>query len=641
MNTEVFQCQWSIQSYGFPGGSYPETGKFLSLALKRANNNAEPHALVLSDHQPYLDGKESLRQPYDPNSFLAESVERSTDPVIRVAFILPVLSGYVARSDFVQRRLTGSEAAQTVRGFLHPLQQISAPAHDEQRLDALLESSIAGVLLRNGVKNFDLLQDELSNRLTFPWLVEKPIARKRLVWVGGRYAVSESENAWDAAFALGISLIIVDDHGHWLEDDSGPYAYFREQFVAMDITGDDGFVDRLLTTVRKLQETKKIDGIMATTDARLAKVAKVSEILGLPTSPVLAYEQSTNKAKVRLLEEDTGGAIVFSDFEQFQQRLQGEGLPEDIVYPLIVKPCLGWASECVTKVTNEKELIEAARKASNRHGSGRLRQPAFMIEKYVDGPEFDANFVLQDGKVAFFEVIDNFPSDADLPGSTSQANFLQGENVSPSILPERERDIIRNSIHRTILKLGFTWGVFHCEGRVVNSSMHYTSTAQGGGDLVPKDNITGTPYVFLHEINARTPGYMYCAASQLNYGVDFYALQQLFSVGDLDRFSNLVHQFRNGPQWHMAYVNFLPDKDGIMKTPDTIQQLLDNHRDVRDSIVASHTVILGGQRVYGATSSELLFLAWVLVVSRVSWADSLRLARNVREKFTYELETGE
>lgn len=159
MNTEVFQCQWSMQSYGFPGGSYLETGKFLSLALKRANNNSEPHALVLSDNQPYLDGKESLRQPYDPNSFLAESVERSTDPVIRVTFILPVLSGYVARSDFVQRRLTGSEAAQTVRGFLHPLQQINAPAHDEQRLDVLLESSIAGVLLKNGVKNFDLLPE--------------------------------------------------------------------------------------------------------------------------------------------------------------------------------------------------------------------------------------------------------------------------------------------------------------------------------------------------------------------------------------------------------------------------------------------------------------------------------------------------
>jgi hypothetical protein len=169
--------------------------------------------------------------------------------------------------------------------------------------------------------------------------------------------------------------------------------------------------------------------------------------------------------------------------------------------------------------------------------------------------------------------------------------------------------------------------------------MHYASTAQGGGDLLSKDKTTGTPSVFLHEINARTPGYMYCAASQLNHGVDFYALQQLFSVGDFERFSNLVHEFRNGPQWHMAYVNFLPENDGVMKTPDTIQQLLDNHSNVRDLIVASHTVILGGQRVYGATSSELLFLAWVLVVSRVSWADSLRLARIVREKFTYELET--
>lgn len=36
-----------------------------------------------------------------------------------------------------------------------------------------------------------------------------------------------------------------------------------------------------------------------------------------------------------------------------------------------------------------------------------------MIEPYIDGPEVDANLVLLDGEVIFFEVTDDFPKPGD------------------------------------------------------------------------------------------------------------------------------------------------------------------------------------------------------------------------------------
>ncbi|KAF4998417.1 hypothetical protein FDECE_11791 [Fusarium decemcellulare] len=646
-NTDTFDCQWSIRPYT-KASSGPEIGKALCLVLSRASEDASAASPLRIRQRVWPDADEGkrLRQSFDFETFLVESLaaQETDEPHIRCAFVLPTVSGYVVRSDFMQRRFTGSDHAKAVCGFVDPLQFVKAVNLAKERdLRNLLESAVAGLLLHNTdcpAGDFSGLLDELDNRITFPWLSERCIQPARVVWVGGRYAVSESDRIWDAAYALGISLIIVDEPGNWMEDDSGPHAYYREAFVPMDMTADDGFVDRLLQTVRNLQKTMKIDGIQALTDARLAKGAKVSEILGLPTSPSSSFELSTDKGKVLTMEAEEGQVCVYSDFDDFQQRFQRDGLPKALEYPLVVKPCLGWASECVIKVANEEQLIEAASKASARHGVGPLQKPSFMIERYADGPEYDATFVLRDGEVLFLDVVDDFPSSADLPGAASEGDFMETENLAPTALPEKEVDIIRDSIRRSILRLGFTSGVFNCEGRIVNSSMRYSLVDQGVGDLetVTQSQAGKEPSVFLHEINARVPAYNCTTAAHLTYGVDFYAQTLLFSIGHMDRYSSLARQFRNGPQWHLTFVHFIPERAGVMKTPDAILQLVESLGDLKSAVVATHTVVKGGQKVREATSSEPTFIGWIQVVSKVSRAECLRLAREIRSRFEYELE---
>ncbi|KPM41682.1 hypothetical protein AK830_g4872 [Neonectria ditissima] len=645
-SNETFDCQWSIRPYTKPS-SGPEIGKALCLVLSRANQDAPATSPLRIRRRVFPDADEGkrLRQSLDFETFLVESlVAHEAEPHTRCAFVLPTTSGYVVRSDFMQRRFTGSDQAKAVCGFVDPLQFVKAAVlGKEWDLRKLLESAVAGLLLHNSdspVGDFGDLLDELDDRITFPWLTERSIQSARVVWVGGRYAVTESARIWDAAYALGISLVIIDEPGNWMEDDSGPHAYYREAFVPMDMTADDGFVDRLLQTVRELQKSMKIDGIQALTDARLAKGAKVSEILRLPTSPSSSFELSTNKGKVLMMEAEEGQVCVYSDFDDFQQRFQRDGLPKALEYPLVVKPCLGWASECVIKVANEEQLIEAASKASARHGAGPLQKPSFMIERYADGPEYDATFVLHNGEVLFLEVADDFPSSADLPGAASEGDFMETENLTPTALPENEFNIIRDSIHRSITRLGFTSGVFNCEGRIVNSSMRYSLTDHRVGDLetVVHNQAGKEPSVFLHEINARVPAYNCTTAAHLTYGVDFYAQSLLFSIGHMERYASLARQFRNGAQWHLAFVHFIPERAGVMKTPDAILQLVESLGDLKSAVVATHTVIKGGGTVRETTSSEPTFIGWILVTSKVSRAECLRLAREIRSRFEYELE---
>jgi hypothetical protein len=75
----------------------------------------------------------------------------------------------------------------------------------------------------------------------------------------------------------------------------------------------------------------------------------------------------------------------------------------------------------VAKVATKEELVAAMKKvakyaAYSRDGPN-VEEPQWqinvLIEEYCDGPEVDCNFVLWDGQILFFQVIDNFPCAGD------------------------------------------------------------------------------------------------------------------------------------------------------------------------------------------------------------------------------------
>jgi len=59
------------------------------------------------------------------------------------------------------------------------------------------------------------------------------------------------------------------------------------------------------------------------------------------------------------------------------------------------------------------ELVEAVRRAAERHTDAVTTTSAVVVEPYVDGPEMDANIILMNGEVLFFDVSDDFPSKGD------------------------------------------------------------------------------------------------------------------------------------------------------------------------------------------------------------------------------------
>ncbi|PYH69938.1 glutathione synthetase ATP-binding domain-like protein [Aspergillus vadensis CBS 113365] len=653
-NTHHFRCEWSKADP--VKGIDDQRHESLNIVLYPKNTlitqtegiNGVASAVCYDDEQN--DDKEfNTPRNLTPEitSFIIESINKckgvdDKSPVI-MNFILSREDGYLARSDFLQQRLDGVKHVSWVVGFLRPLQQVSTlrvqingTAHD---LSAHLSLSVGAILLDtssgSGLHDtLDSVEEALCNRISYPWVVSTPIPRKRLAWVEGRKDADASRRMYEAAAALGITLVIIDKPGHWSEDDYGPYAHLREGFIATNIDVNEGFVDRIVTAVRSYD--KPIDGIMTVSDSRLIGVARACEILGYPTSPSSAYVLAGDKYRTRMMEPDTHGAFRVFGTDELEKVLQST----EVKYPLIVKPCLGWGSQAVTKVSTEVELFEAVEKACECHALSPQQRSDAVIEPYIDGPEVDANFVLLNGEVIFCEISDDFPSPGDRDSQQSH-NFVETMVHMPSALPPHELKAIRETLHQSILRQGFSTGTFHCEARLQYSSHEFRQDDNGFEDLNPRrdtDSNNGrSARVYLLEINARPAGYLETVGVNLVYGVDYFAQQMLFSVNDELRFKALCHQFPDGPRSNLSILVLQEDVAGIMKTEDATAELLRQHPELEPHVPLYATIKKKGDKLVGPKSSEVHFIAWMLVMAQKR-RECLRLVEQIRSNFRYEVE---
>ncbi|KAI1498877.1 hypothetical protein F5X99DRAFT_431098 [Biscogniauxia marginata] len=554
-----------------------------------------------------------------------------------VRFIFSKDAGYLVRDDILERRLECCALVSSVTSFVNPRNRPLELLHKAVgALDVILDQTFSIE------ENTIIIDQGIDNRLAFRWCLQEPQTPRRIAWVQGREDFESIRRAYEAAMSLGISLVILDGPGHWMEDDRGAYSYLREAFIPVCIDVDEGFVERIVASVKGFH--LPIDGIVTISDVRLPGVAAASEILGLPTEPSLAYSLAGDKGATRGLEmshNDSSWFITIPSIDEMRPILASKR--ETIQYPVVVKPCVGWNSECVAKCHNEAEIANAVIRASDRHANSPKRSTGAIIEPYIDGPELDANMVLLDGEVLFFEAADDFPSSADQHGQHKGANFMETQVVIPSKLPENELDLLRNSVRESILRQGFRSGVFHCEARIQNSKAQYVVHENDLQDLEQKHLPTDVYHptsVYLLEINARPPGYLESVATLLAYGVDYYALRLLFALGtkEYSRIQRLAQPFRSGPQFHLSMTIIPATIGGIMKTEDATLDLLLRYPQLRDVIVDYKSSKKRGDFVQGPESSELWWVAYLSIISRTSRRDLLEKVLFVRSHFKYEVE---
>lgn len=588
----------------------------------------------------------------DLSAALASSKAQDSVTVLRLLFA--VSPGTPVRSDYIEYRLRDAPTIHSVRSFLDPL----APATGSQIASTLgpvslelLRQSLGGLIGQGDSleTTIQALDSEIDFRLSVPWLAPTRSApqRKRILWVQGRASIGSSEQFYLAAQALGIILVVADAPGHWMQDPAGPHAHLREAFVELNIDGDVGLAQRIVDVVQAYPE--RIDGIVTISDSRLLHVARACEVLGLPTEKSDAYAIACDKGATRRLVESENGrggeSFVLEEAGELEAELAKR--EASLRFPMIVKPRAGWNSDCVQRVENTEELRAAVRRASERHAASALESKGVVVEPYIDGPEVDADMAILDGEVLFSYITDDFPCSGDLDRGISGLNFQETVMDVPSALPEDEQNILRDSLPRTIQRCGFASGIFHCEARVRDSRVYYRPREDNGIlDLHPKDEgiqEQQEPSCYLHEINARSPGYANTVAALLAHGVDYYAIRLLLALGyereeEKQRIRALARPFRGAqPQYTPAIAVLPPTRAGTMASEDCVLDFLEANPDLKKHVVWYETVKEKGDTVQGPDSSELWMLGNVTVASRKGRKEAVEIAYSLRKRFDYKL----
>ncbi|KAJ7616085.1 ATP-grasp domain-containing protein [Roridomyces roridus] len=433
-----------------------------------------------------------------------------------------------------------------------------------------------------------------------------------------------------------VSVIVLgtgepDGPKHWLQYPANAPG-FCDAFIPIDMTVDDDLPHRIVAAVRGYTSFDKLDGIFTGHDRYLVSTAKAAHILGLPASPIRAYEISTDKYVMRQFEANSGfQCLRFSQLADMKQQLPATA----IHYPAIVKPVSGYLSEGVARVSSDTELLASvARIDTKRHGH------AVIVETYIDGPEFDANIILCKGEILFFELVDDFPSSGD---NEAAGTFFETSEFTPSALPPAERETVQHTLHQTLLKLGFTWGLFHVEGRVKDSTMEFRPGEGGIVDLHPRlSPRSGQPSCFLVEINARIPGLGCAMSTRHAYGVDFYAAHLVSCLRDesLLRLASTPFTFperTDGSQYWCEVVFIQPSRGGRFDTADPCGELLGRHPELRANVCEHLCCYAKGDVIPDPKTGVCLLLAYFLVYSRTSRQRVRPVAEMIRKEFRYNV----
>ena len=560
-----------------------------------------------------------------------------------IKIFLPTCDGHVSRSDMIESRFFGCECVQLASGFVAPRQHISAFKYQQHQsaasqLQTVLDFAIGAILVKPSPEQLvehalEELELEVRNRLSIQWLLPEPIPYKRVAIVG----CLPEDKSYEGIRAMGIGLVVLDRPGHYLEDPNGPLAYLREDFCPINLNPDADFSQRIVDALKG----QHVDGLHTRFDIFHTKVAMAARAMGLPASPPSAYATATDKYAARVLEPDQNSAVCVTSGEEFQQHIHSEEKPLHIEYPVVVKPCTGRTSWCVTKTDTEAETVAAIDKARSRvirHENGKPIYSSIMVEPYIDGPEVDVNFALWDGEVLFYDVSDNWPCAGDATGSSEKNDFQETMFVYPSILPQSEQHLLALSLRDSVLRMGFRSGCFHTEGRVRNSSMHFADR-NGTLDLVPKPiPPRGNPSAFMIEVNPCPPGYFGLHASMWTYGVDYYAMHVVQCIADEQRYRSFASPFVNGPQHTSALVLIMPEKGGILKSPDPTIELRQKRPDLMECIPLYNNIFKQGQRITSPDAVDMTYMATVVVNTRKGREDLLKKAEEIKANWHVEIE---
>ncbi len=203
-----------------------------------------------------------------------------------------------------------------------------------------------------------------------------------------------------------------------------------------------------------------VQGAVTFWDEAVLLTAHLAESLNLSGIPYEIAKKVKNKYNFRDFCSTNG--ILAPKHKLLRNKHEIKALEKELKYPLVVKPVYGACSAYVVRVNNRAELIETYDYVKNNIKSFWLASEwenfDLLVEEHIDGEEVDMDILIQNGKIKFYSISDNF-------NKSRSRFFVDSGQAIPSNLPNKEQDDLINMAEETLEKLGIQNACIHFEAK--------------------------------------------------------------------------------------------------------------------------------------------------------------------------------
>ena len=272
---------------------------------------------------------------------------------------------------------------------------------------------------------------------------------------------------------LGLNIIFIGSNKYYnrLSDND-------KQYVSKLIEIDTNNEDAVMHAVDSLAASVRIDGVMTFMEFYVPLAARAAERLGLPGISHLSARQARDKALMR--ERFAAAGVASPAFYTVLSLKEALAAAEKCGYPNVLKPVNMAGSRGVYRNDNAAELTAHYKQLLQYQPPfGVARAEMFLLEEFMDGPEFSVESVSCNGQVEVVAVTRKILA--------TGGSFVETGHVVPASVAADQHAALCALARQAVSALGIVNGGSHAEIKLTSTGPKVVEVAARlGGDSIPE-----------------------------------------------------------------------------------------------------------------------------------------------------------
>lgn len=273
---------------------------------------------------------------------------------------------------------------------------------------------------------------------------------------------------------LGLTVVVLNKEKNWAE----PYV---DHWIIADNTNHAQAIQAVKQFMSKHPKLR-IEGAVTFWEDDVLLTSKIVEKFNFTGIPYQIAKNVRNKYLFR--EFCREHALPAPKHRLIRDKRDLQTILKEFSFPVVIKPAYGASSALVTRVNKKEELLDTYASIQEiidtriEIETALLDGQEIFIEEYIDGDEVDVDIILQNGKIKFWSISDNFDKTKDI-------FFIDRGQSVPSSLPITAQKALVDMVEEILEKLGMQNGCLHFEGKwTKNGPMPIELNMRMGGDYI-------------------------------------------------------------------------------------------------------------------------------------------------------------